>query len=281
VPRPRRSRRRTWLTLAILVLISVSVITLDQRVSTHHLTSGIKSVANDVFSPIRRGVDAVIQPIGNFFAGMVGYGSLQQENAKLRATIGELRQNAAEQSFAQQQLAQLSRLQHLSYLGTIPTLNAQVQSYNASNFEASVQINKGRSDGILVGMPVIGNGGLVGQVTEASHHTATVTLLTDGQSKVGVTFGPSNDTYWANVQGQGAGTALKAAYVQPGTPVQDGEIMYTNQAQGGAYPSGIPVAHVVSSHTVSGAAQISITLSPQADLAHLTYVAVVLWAPAP
>ncbi len=269
------------MTLAVLVLVSISVITLDERVGTHHLTAGVKSVANDAFAPIRRGVDDVVQPVGNFFAGMIGYGSLQQENARLRATIGRLRADAAEQSYAQKQLAQISALQHLPYLGTIPTVTAAVQSYDVSNFDATIQIDKGRSDGILVGMPVIGNGGLAGQVTEASHHTATVTLLTDGQSKVGVTFGPGNDTFWATVQGQGAGSSLKAAYVQPGTPVQDGEVMYTNEAAGGAYPSGIPVARVTSYKTITGAAQMTVNVAPEADLEHLSYVAVVLWAPAP
>ncbi len=40
-------------------------------------------------------------------------------------------------------------------------------------------------------MPVVGAGGLVGQVVEVSHHTATVRLITDGQSAVGTRYGPA------------------------------------------------------------------------------------------
>lgn len=263
------------------MLVSISVITLDERVGTHHLTAGVKSVANDVFAPVRRGVNDLVDPIGGFVAGMVNYRNLEQENERLRAMIGRLRENQAEQSYAQTQLRQLSSLAHLSYLGNLPTVAAQVVSKDTSNFDATIQINKGRDQGVEVGMPVGGDGGLVGQVTETSHNTATVTLVTDGQSKVGVTFGPGNDTYWANVQGQGPGESLRANYVQPGTPLRRGEIMYTNQLQGGQFPSGIPVGTVARYQTISGASQMTIWLAPSADLANLTYVDVVQWVPSP
>ena len=43
-----------------------------------------------------------------------------------------------------------------------------------------------------MGYPVVGAGGLVGQVIQSFHHTSVVRLITDGQSKVGVVFGPGN-----------------------------------------------------------------------------------------
>ncbi len=61
-------------------------------------------------------------------------------------------------------------------------------------------------------MPVVGAGGLVGQVIEASHSTATVQLITDSRSSVGVSYGPTDQMY-AIVDGQGAGNALSVQYV--------------------------------------------------------------------
>ncbi len=80
-----RRSRRSLTTLVVLVLVSLTIITLDQTSRTHHLTSGIKSVADDVFSPLRDGVNSVLHPVGDFFAGAVHYGSLQTENQKLQA----------------------------------------------------------------------------------------------------------------------------------------------------------------------------------------------------
>jgi cell shape-determining protein MreC len=56
-------------------------------------------------------------------------------------------------------------------------------------------------------MPVIGAGGLMGQVIQSFHHTSVVRLITDGQSKVGVTFG---NGYTGIVDGQGPAAAMTA-----------------------------------------------------------------------
>ena len=71
-------------------------------------------------------------------------------------------------------------------------MTAQTIREYSSNFTATITIDKGRADGVDVGYPVVGAGGLVGQVIQPFHHTSVVRLITDGQSKVGVTFGSSN-----------------------------------------------------------------------------------------
>lgn len=280
--RARRSRR-TLTTVLVLVLISLTVITLDESGRTHHLTAGVKSVASDVFSPIRSGVDAIVDPIGNVFAGAVHYDSVVKENQLLRAQIARYRQQSNESAFERRQLADLQRLaaeNDLPSLAQLPTVLAQETSASDSNFAATIDIDKGRDDGVDVGMPVVGAGGLVGQVTFAGHHTATVTLLTDGSSKVGVAFGPGNVST-GTVDGQGPGNSLSVQFVTPGTPLHRGESLYTNGLAGSEFPPGIPVASVTSAHTVSGASQESVQATPLADLGALAYVEVVQWSPAP
>ena len=89
----RRSRRpRT--TLLLLVLASVTIITLDARGGFHRITSGVKSVAADAFSPVRSGVDDIIEPIGSFLAGSVHYGAVRQQNQKLQQEIDQLQRAA-------------------------------------------------------------------------------------------------------------------------------------------------------------------------------------------
>ena len=95
---------------------------LDLNGRTHSVTSGVKSVANEVFSPLRHAVVDVLSPIGDFFAGAVHYGSLQSENQKLQATIGSLRQEKAEIAFEKNQLRQLRQLMELKNL---PSINAR------------------------------------------------------------------------------------------------------------------------------------------------------------
>ncbi len=187
---PRRSRRpRT--TLLILVLVAVTIITLDARGSFHVITSGVKSVAADAFAPVRSGVNDIVEPIGSFLAGSVHYGAVRQQNQKLQAEIGQLKQQIASQADADQAMQQLTALLNLPFLANLQTVPAEVTDYDISDFAATVDISVGRADGVQLNMPVVGAGGLVGMVVQANHDTATVRLITDGQSSVGVRYGPA------------------------------------------------------------------------------------------
>ena len=272
--RTRRSRR-TW-TVVVLVIVSLSLISLDLNGRTHSLTSGIKSVANDVYAPLRQGIADIIDPIGHFFAGAFDYGSVQAQNEQLEKAIGQLRANQAERGFEQTQLRQLMALENLPFLQSLTTVPAQTVDQNLSNFTATITLDKGRADGVDVGYPVVGAGGLVGQVIQSFHHTCVVQLITDGQFKVGVTFG---SRLTGIVDGQGPGNDMTLDLVQPHTPVHVGERMYTSGLQAASFPPGIPVATVESFHNEAGASQESITVDPAADLDQLAYVDVVQWEP--
>ncbi len=277
VARPRRSRR-TLVIVAVLVLLSVTLITFDARSGTGRLTAGIKSVAHDVFAPIVAGVNDVLRPIGDFFAGSVHYGALQQENQRLQATIGELRLQLREVQGEAKQQKELHALEGLPYLASLKTVTAQMINFDVSNFDADITISKGRDQGVTVGEPVVGAGGLVGQVVEASHTTAVVQLITDPRSSVGVAFGPTNQLY-GQASGQGTGKPLAVGLVPAGTPLHRGEKMYTNGLNDAQYPPGIPVGSVASFRGTVGGGPMVVTIDPLADLGQLAYVAVVQWSP--
>jgi rod shape-determining protein MreC len=275
---PRRSRRpRT--TLLILVLASVTIITLDARGGFHRITSGVKSVAADAFAPVRAGIDDVIEPVGSFLAGSVHYGAVRQQNQKLQAEIDQLKEEQNSQQDTEQRLSQLSALLNLPFIGNLQTVPAEVTNYGTSNFASTIDISVGRHQGVQLGMPVVGAGGLVGQVVQANHNTSTVRLITDGQSAVGVVYGSAGSL--AVLNGQGSGKALSGDLVPTNTPLTNGEIFTTSGLQGAIFPGGIPVAKVVSSKTGSTASQESVALQPLADLSRLRYVSVVLWGPSP
>lgn len=276
-----RRSRRTLTTLIVLILISVSVITLDETGRASSLISGTKSVASTVFSPVRSAVNGVLDPIGRFFAGAFHYSAVEQENQKLQAEIGSLRQQLASSGFQHQQLAKLERLLALDTLPSLqqlPKVAAQVTALGPSNFAASVKIGKGRSQGVAVGDPVIATGALIGRVVEASHTTATVQLVTDGQSTVGVTYGKKQ---FATLAGQGPGRDLAVQLVSTNTAIHPGQQLRTDGLAGAQFPAGIPVAKVSTVRAISGAADKEVTAEPLADLADLTYVEVVQWRPAP
>jgi cell shape-determining protein MreC len=129
-------------------------------------------------------------------------------------------------------------------------------------------------------MPVMGSGGatggLIGKVVESYKSSSVVRLLTDGQSTVGVAFGPS---LYAVVQGQGAGKPLIAQYIQANTPIPPGPAFVTSGLQDAEFPPGLPVAQKLAVTNGNSATDETVTLQPVADLAHLSYVSVLIWGP--
>lgn len=273
-----RRTRRSLTTFAILAIISIALVAFSGQAS-NSLVSGIRLVGSTIVSPVVAVVDAVARPIGNLFAGALNSSSVTEENARLRADIGRLEMSRASASFEQRQLREVAALQDVPYLSSLSTVTAATTAISRSNFAATIQINRGASSGVAVGMPVVGNGGLVGQVTAVFHQSATVRLITDGQTRVGAVFGQTSN--YGVVAGAGATRPLSVNYVPPHTDIHLGQDVFTNGLDGAQFPAGIPIGRVVSAVTPPNALSMDIDLSPAADMAHLDFVDVVLWEPTP
>ena len=65
-------------------------------------------------------------------------------------------------------------------------ISAAVISRKNGSWWRQIVLNKGSRDGVVVGNPVIGPGGLLGRVSNISLLTSSVILLTSPESKVGV-----------------------------------------------------------------------------------------------
>lgn len=263
--------------LGLLVLASVTVITLDYRGGAGALIGGAKGLARDVFAPAESALRAVVRPIGSFLEGAARYRSVEAENARLRQEIETLKAQARSGAADRSELAALSALDHLPYAPSMPRVVAEVVSQAASNFQATVEIDKGTSSGIRVGMPVVSGSGLVGRVVEAASRVSTVLLVEDPSSAVGVRFGASGTVALAT--GNGAGSNLTVDYVDPGTKLFRGELMVTSGDRGELFPPGIPVGTVASAVLPKGALQQTVALAPLAPPGTLQFVSVLLWLP--
>lgn len=268
-----RSKRRAW-TLGVVVAAVITVLALTGGVLT-----GLRSAANVVVTPFNWTVNEVARPIGHLFAGAINYSDVVAQNQKLRYQLGQAQLKSNEVWSLERQLQQLSTSLNVPYVGSLSTVAVQVTTLSPTNFAATVQISKGRDAGILVGMPVVANGGLVGNIVATTPEGATVRLITDVNSAVGVTFGDGATSLV--VSGRGVNNGLSATSVPLTTPITPGTRLETNGLNGGLYPPGLPVAKVAQVSLTPGAATYNLILRPTADLRHLQYLDVVLWEPTP
>jgi rod shape-determining protein MreC len=241
------------------------------------VVSGLRTAANIVTTPFSWTVNEIARPIGHMFAGAINYSDVVAQNQKLRYQLGKAELRANETWAENRQLQQLSTQLNVPFVGALPMVAAQVTALSPTNFAATVDISKGRDNGIMVGMPVVANGGLVGTVVGTTPHGATVRLITDVNSLIGVTFGSGKTPLV--ISGEGVNNGLGATAVPIASSIRSGIVLSTNGLEGGLYPPGLPVASVSKVTLTPGAATYNLSLHPLADLRDLVYLDVVLWEP--
>ena len=80
----------------------------------------------------------------------------------------------------------LREILSLQDISTNDTISAAVISRKTGSWWRQIIINKGSKDGVEIGSPVIGPGGLLGIVKNTSLFTSSISLLTSPDSEVGV-----------------------------------------------------------------------------------------------
>jgi rod shape-determining protein MreC len=273
------SRRtgRSRLTLALLVLTSLAVLTLDFRDSS--IIQGARRVASTAFSPLRGAADTVSEPFSNAWSGVTDYGDLEAENEALREQLDELRGSAASDENAAEQLDAILEQLEIEWVGDIPPVRARVVAGPASNFSHTIEIDKGGDDGFAVGMPVVNGAGLVGKLVQVTSSRSVVQLITDPDFKVGVRL--VGDGSLGTAVGTGEGEDLIVdTQLESDAEVAKGTALITSGADDSAFPGDIPVGEVRSTRDGSGGLALDLVVEPLADTTKLSYVTVLLW-PAP
>ena len=266
-----RSRRRAITLSAVAVVVGVGLY------QAGGVVQGLRGAGAALVRPFSWAVSTIATPVGHMLAGAVNYSSLVTQNQQLRAALGAADLRAQVNAEAAQSLAQLEASLDLPFVGTIPTVASVVVGSSPTNFSATVTIDKGRADGLLVGMPVVGNGGLVGRLSSVSAHGAVVQLITDPNASESVTFGSRATTVVAS--GRGVNNGLAVGSIPVTTSLTPHQIFFTSGIAGGTFPAGIPVASVTAVTVTPGSSTYSATVAPVADLNHLVFVSVLLWEP--
>lgn len=272
--RPAGSRTR----LTVLVLTSVTLMTLGLR--DVPVIRELREIAGTIVNPVESAAETVTRPVRNAWHGVTDYDDVKSENDELRARLAEIEAADVAESDAEKQLADLSDVLDLPWVGDIPSVTARVVSGPRSNFSHAIQIDKGTDDGLDVGMPVITGAGLVGRVSRTSASSAVVELVTDPDFRVGVRLARTGELGTARGQGRDEPLIVDSG-IRPGTEVEPDAGVATSGVDRSAYPPGIPVGTVADTREASGGLALELVVDPLADVDRLSYVDVLRWqAPA-
>jgi rod shape-determining protein MreC len=198
--------------------------------------------------------------------------SLRQQNADLESEVAQLQTQVIN---LQQQVTETNILSALvDFARANPQYSykaAAVIGRDPSPFLSYVIINIGSDQGLLPGMPVVTNRGLVGRVDAVISEAARVQLITDSASTVDVRLQSSNKE--AILDGSVTGD-LSLDMISQTATVTVGDVVLTS-GLGGIYPPNLLVGQVVSVRKLDYELFQQAAIQPNVDFNQLGFVLVI------
>lgn len=276
-----RSRARsTRLLVVTLVSASLITITVDYRQGDSGALAAAGDTAIAVIAPLQEAVSKVTDPIGNFFSTLVRLPAIRREKEELESRVAVLEEQVATTTSDRTRLNEVEALLGLqeSFSERVQTTAAQIIANGVSNFEWTVTIDKGSSDGIADEMPVVAAAGLVGHVVRVTPSSSIVRLIIDPESFVAGRLDGSGET--GLLEGEGDGD-LRMSQVEADIQVlPDERVVTAGYRFGGVaeslYPPNVLIGTVSRVLSDDSALEKFVTVRPAVDFSTLSVVLVVL-----
>lgn len=224
-----------------------------------HIAGPVREAIAIVLLPVQR---ALAVPVELVFGGADYLRGLEAARAAEREALQQLAGNAdklARAGALAAENAQLRALLELKPALSVRSQAAEVLYEAADPYSRKVVIDRGQAQGVVAGSPVVNQDGVLGQVTRVFALTSEVTLLVDKDAAIPV----------LNVRTQQRGAAfgvsggMELRFTSANDDVRVGDELQTSGVDG-VYPSGLPVAKVVSVERRSESGFARIALAPKA-----------------
>lgn len=278
-----RTVRRRRAALAGFVALSLILLTAYFGESAGGALHSVQRGALAVLAPVQEGANRALKPIRDGFGWVGDTVDAQQERDELVKRNRALELQVTRQQvdlLAYEQIRKLVNVNDAAGLNRYRPVTARVIGQTPSLFYSEIRIDKGKSEGIDVGQPVTGGGGLVGRVSSAVGGAAVVTLITDEE------FAVSARTLRNAVPGTimpvtGTGDLI-LDFVSRRDEVEEGERIVTagttDARLRSLFPPGIPIGRIRRIDDGAGDLDRVVHVTPAADLTNLQFVSVLTTA---
>ncbi|MEA1902832.1 MAG: rod shape-determining protein MreC [Actinomycetota bacterium] len=269
-------RGRTLPVLISLIVVGVLLMTFDVRSQGEGVVAAVRTGTQTLIAPLQKAASYVVNPVTDMIDSLSNVTNLREENAILR---GELADSKAALIAVQDQLARLEFFEQLYEMESagddIGRTVANVIG-RPDAFDAALIIDKGTSDGLLVGQPVVDtNGYAVGIVKSVTRGSATIVPITADRQALTVIVGDQVGSLLSQV----VSSLMRLEILDAREPVLAGERVVTS-AQSVSFPAGVPVGLIAEDAAPIIDTLIS-TVEPFVNPDTLRLVVVLAWPPDP
>ncbi len=236
-------RKVNWgnrIALALLILISISVLVIHFRESDTGFLHNMQRFSVNLLSPLQAGSFSVARGMSDAWQSLTNFGRLQEENRALKKEVAGLRQDTIDLKELELENARLRKAISAPVREQFVTVFATVIGKSVNTWQATVILDKGSKNGVKTKMAVATADGLVGQVMSTTANSCLVQLIMDQKSAVGIRLQNSRAT--GIVEGEGE-NELRLNYLSKEVKTVKDEIVLSS-GLGGLYPAGLVVGTV-------------------------------------
>ncbi len=226
------------------------------------LTQPVRGAVATVLNPIELALRAPIETWQMGSEYVIGLQAARSAETEARRQLAQQSERAAKVEQLQQENARLRALLDLRAARQVRSRTAEVLYDAPDPYSRKVIIDRGSSDGVVPASPVINEAGVLGQVTRVYPYSSEVTLLTDKEAAIPVLNTRTQARSAAFGNSTGAGLELR--FMAGNADVQVGDVLSTSGVDG-IYPTGVPVAKVVSVDRRVDSGFARIALAPLAE----------------
>jgi len=277
--RNQRDDERSRTILALLVLASVSVISIDAGSGDESPVDPVRTAAGSVVGPVQSGFSAATRPLGELGDLFISDESLRERNEALEEENDELRSRLRSAGFDSARASELEGIERVTGDAGFDSVGANVVAYEpAQSFGRTVTIDEGSSAGIDEDMTVLNADGLVGRVIEVSPNNATVLLIVDSDSVVGGRLGASMELGFLAGDGEISDDArLTMKALDETAKAKPGDSVVTwGSRKGVPYVAGVPIGEVTEVENDPRNQSSNAVVEPYVDFSSLGAVSVVV-----
>ncbi|MFH1950137.1 MAG: rod shape-determining protein MreC [Pseudomonadota bacterium] len=263
-----RRSRKIWISV---FLICLALFLLSSNSGLRQPWNPAEQLIVEIAAPFQKLVKQTINLTKDFWSNYFYLIDVRHENRVLKREINSL---GRENSRYRELLATQARLRQLLQFKEIirrPVVAAQVIGLDPTGWFKSVIIDKGKSAGLKLDMPVVNASGVVGRIVSVSTDYAKVLLIIDQNSAVDCLMQRSRDR--GMVKGLSSGVC-KMDYMAKSSDAVVGDMVITS-GMGGIFPKGLPVGKISGVKEGSGELFKEIDVTPSVDFSKLEEVLVI------
>ncbi|SQD79688.1 rod shape-determining protein MreC [Moritella yayanosii] len=254
------------LRLFLAVIASFSLIIFDSKFDSF---SNVRLYLNTAVSPLIYAANIPSEMLKGVSNTVVSRRDLRKKVAEQKDKLFIQQVQLLEFKHLKQENKRLRALLNSPVHSDQRKLVAEIMTVNTDPLSLQVVINKGASDGLYIGQPVLNEQGVVGQIVDVAATYSRILLIADITHGIPVRVQRNDIRAIAN--GSGELNSLNLPYVPHSTDMQVGDVLVTS-GLGGVFPEGYPVATISAFTYQTGQPYAQVEAKPAVELERIRYV---------